>query len=56
MITDNTNSMPLDERYKILVEARNFHYDNFNKWMTYFYVAIGAVFIGYCTIISSNKP
>ncbi|MDP2176805.1 MAG: hypothetical protein Q8K70_12950 [Bacteroidota bacterium] len=47
--------MILEERYKILIDARNFHYDNFSKWMTYFYVAIGALFIGYCTILSSNK-
>ena len=47
--------MTLEDRYKTLIEARNFHYDNFNKWMTYFYVAIGALFVGYCTIISSDK-
>lgn len=38
------------EHYQYLINARNFHYDNFNKWMTYFYVAIGALFIGYYTI------
>jgi len=47
--------MTLEDRYKTLIEARNFHYDNFSKWMTYFYVAIGALFVGYCTIISSDK-
>lgn len=35
------------ERYRYLVDARNFHYENFNKWMTFFYVAIGAIFLGY---------
>lgn len=40
----------LAERYKLMIAARNFHYDNFSKWMTYFYVAIGAVFIGYYSI------
>lgn len=48
--------MTLDDRYKILIEARNFHYDNFSKWMTYFYVAIGALFVGYCTVLSSSRP
>jgi hypothetical protein len=48
-------TMTLEERYRILIDARNFHYDNFSKWMTYFYVAIGALFVGYCTILSSEK-
>lgn len=43
------------DRYKLVINARNFHYENFNKWMTYFYVAIGALFVGYCTILSSEK-
>ncbi len=38
------------ERYECLIRARNFHYENFNKWMTYFYVAIGATFVGYCSL------
>jgi len=53
---DSTNSNELTplERYKTLITARNFHYDNYNKWMTYFYVAIGALFVGYYTLISSS--
>lgn len=47
--------MESEERYRYLINARNFHYDNFNKWMTYFYVAIGALFIGYYTIKTSQK-
>ena len=43
------------EKYKLLINARNFHYDNFNKWMTYYYVAIGALFVGYYTLMSGNK-
>lgn len=42
--------MSIEERYKLLIQARNFHYENFSKWMTYFYVAIGALFVGYCSI------
>lgn len=40
----------LMEAYKLTIEARNFHYSNFNKWMTFFYVAVGAIFIAFYTI------
>ncbi|WP_177763130.1 hypothetical protein [Flavobacterium sp. I3-2] len=42
------------EQYKLLIQARNFHYDNYNKWMTYFYVAMAAFFVGYYTLIASE--
>lgn len=47
-----TDNLTQKERYTFLINARNFHYDNFNKWMTYFYLAIGALFVGYYTIAS----
>ena len=53
--TLQSNTFTLVERYKMVVAARNFHYENYNKWSTYFYVAIGAIFIGYCTIVSANE-
>jgi hypothetical protein len=28
------------DTYNYTVQARNFHYDNFSKWMTYYYVAV----------------
>ena len=34
------------DKYKLILQVRNFHYDNFNKWMTYYYIAIGSLFIG----------
>jgi len=43
------------EQYKLLIQARNFHYDNYNKWMTYFYVAMAAFFVGYYSLISSEE-
>jgi len=43
------------DRYEYLIRARNFHYDNFNKWTTYFYIAIGALFVGYCTLLNAEK-
>lgn len=33
------------EEYKILLQVRNFHYENFNKWMTFYYIAVGSIFI-----------
>lgn len=32
-------------RYVLLIQARNFHYENFSKWSSYFIVAIGALFV-----------
>ena len=32
-------------QYDKLINARNFHYDNFNKWLMSFYVIIGALFV-----------
>jgi len=50
-----TNEGPsLKERFELLIKARNFHYENYSKWMTYFYVAISALFIAFFTIAS--KP
>ena len=42
------------ERYELLIKARNFHYENYNKWMTYFYVAIAALFVAFYTIASKT--
>ena len=44
------------EKYKLLIEARNFHTGQFSKWSTYFYVATGALFVGYYTINSNSLP
>lgn len=46
------NSNSSFERYKLLIAARNFHYDNFNKWMTFFYIAVGALFVGYYSLVT----
>jgi hypothetical protein len=48
-----TDEAKIYEAYKLAVGARNFHYDNFNKWMTYFYIAIGAIFVAE---ISTTNP
>lgn len=46
----------LELQYKTLIKARNFHYENLNKWLTFFYVAIGAMFAGFCSIHASKTP
>ena len=47
----------LFEKYKLVISARNFHYENFNKWLTYFYVANAAIFVGFIqiTTVDSDK-
>jgi hypothetical protein len=42
------------DSYKYTVQARNFHYDNFSKWMTYYYVAVAAVFVAYYSYNSND--
>ena len=32
-------------QYEKLIAARNYHYDNLNKWLMSFYVIIGALFM-----------
>jgi len=39
------------ERYKYLVNARNYHYSQFNIWMAFFIAIIGALLVAY-----SNLP
>lgn len=45
-----------DKQYERLIKARNFHYENLNKWLTFFYVAIGAMFAGFCTLYKVGSP
>lgn len=43
------------EKYKLVVAARNYHYDNFNKWLTYFYVANAAMFVALFKVVNSES-
>ncbi|GGB77852.1 hypothetical protein GCM10007424_17420 [Flavobacterium suaedae] len=54
--TDSNDTLSIKERYKILIAARNFHYENFNKWMSYFYVMIASIILGFSYIISKGNP
>lgn len=43
-------------QYEIAIEGRRTHYENFEKWMTFYYVAIGAIFVAYYTTIKETLP
>lgn len=56
MSDTDQNTVNLEQtRYNLIVNARNFHYENFNKWMTYYYVAVAAIFVGFYSIEDSNN-
>ena len=42
-----------DKQYQRLIEARNFHYNNLNKWLITFYAIIGALFLALWTLHAS---
>ena len=46
----NIRENVIDKQYERLINARNFHYNNFNKWLMVFYAIIGALFIAFYTI------
>ena len=51
------NQETFEERqYQRLIKARNFHYENFNKWSLYFYAIIAALFAGYYSLRGQNEP
>lgn len=39
-----------EKQYKRLIDARNFHYENLNKWLLTFYAIIGALFVALWTL------
>ena len=43
------------KRYDYLINARNFHYNNFNLWMVFFAVIIGGILAGYCALLEKNN-
>lgn len=46
----------LNERqYQRLINARNFHYEQFIKWQGYFVLFIGALFIAYYTLVTADN-
>lgn len=54
-MAEETKNMPsVDDQYKRLIDARNFHYENLNKWMITFYAIIGALFLALYTLHASD--
>lgn len=45
--TKKENMPTVDSQYQRLIEARNFHYDNLNKWLMSFYAIIAALFVAF---------
>ena len=41
-------------QYQTIIQACNFHYEQFARWSGYFYVIIGVLFIGYCFIVQTS--
>lgn len=54
MAEENKNMPTINDQYDRLINARNFHYDNLNKWLMTFYVIIGALFVALYHIHGSH--
>jgi len=50
MVEKNTNMPSVDDQYQRLINARNYHYDNLNKWLMSFYAIIAALFIAFYSV------
>ena len=55
MAEKNTNMPSVDDQYQRLIKARNYHYDNLNKWLMSFYVIIGALFVAFYSVKSQYQ-
>lgn len=45
----------MQKQYQRLIDARNFHYDNLNKWLRTFYVIIGTLFAAFYTLTNTTE-
>jgi hypothetical protein len=55
---NNGNMTPtekMQKQYDRLIAARNYHYDNLNKWLMSFYVIIGALFVAFYSVKSQYQ-
>lgn len=50
MPEEKKNMPTIDDQYQRLIEARNFHYNNLNKWLMSFYAIIAALFVAFYTL------
>ncbi len=54
---NNGNMTPtekMQKQYDRLIAARNYHYDNLNKWLMTFYVIIGALLVAFYNLYPHN--
>lgn len=49
-----TPTEKMQKQYDRLIAARNYHYDNLNKWLMTFYVIIGALLIAFYNLYPRN--
>ena len=47
MEEEKKNMPTVDDQYQRLIDARNFHYNNLNKWLMSFYAIIAALFVAF---------
>lgn len=55
--TEKGNMTPtekMQKQYDRLIAARNYHYDNLNKWLMTFYVIIGALLVAFYNLYPRN--
>ena len=45
-----TPTEKMQKQYDRLIAARNYHYDNLNKWLMSFYLIIGALFVAFYSV------
>lgn len=50
MSPEELNEKRMQKQYQRLIEARNFHYENLNKWLITFYAIIGALFVAFYSV------
>lgn len=50
----NKLNLTANEKYHYVIEARNFHYREFNVWSTYFSVIVGALFVAYYNLLNDH--
>lgn len=54
MAEEKQNMPTVNDQYQRLINARNFHYENLNKWLITFYAIIGALFLAFYTLYSKK--
>lgn len=52
--TCDNNQLDAVKQYELIINARNFHYHEFNVWSTYFSVIVGALFVAYLQVAWSH--